>query len=164
MTQKATSILWKSPFRAYLLLLVIGVVVWADAIHSGYIHLDSPWLVIENPVLATGSFDTLPQIFIDMSFSGRIDLGAEYLPIRDISVLLDFAIFGDKWQWHHFTNVALYLLSCLLLLRIFAEFFGKTTKAWIVGLLFCIHPLHIESVIWLASRKDVLQQVGQSVG
>ena len=156
MPQQNPSVLWKTPLRPYLLLLIIGVLVWGTSIHNGYIHIDTPWLVINNPILATGSAAHLPTIFTDFSFSTRTTLGAEYLPIRDISVLLDFYLFGDNWHWHHFTNLLLYMGSCLVLLAIFAELLGKTTTAWLITMLFCVHPTHLESVSWLASRKDVL--------
>jgi tetratricopeptide (TPR) repeat protein len=83
-------------------------------------------------------------------------LGAEYLPIRDLSVLADFAIFGPRWAWHHLHSLAWYLAGCLLFLRVLDHLVGDRCVAWLGAGIFLLHPVHVESVTWIASRKDVL--------
>ncbi|MEC7984111.1 MAG: tetratricopeptide repeat protein [Myxococcota bacterium] len=148
--------IWKTPFRPYILLFLWSFSLWIGVIHSGYVSLDTPWLVVNNPILSSGSYNQISTIFTDISLGTRLVLGAEYLPMRDLSVLLDFALFGDRFAFHHFSNLLLYLGSVLLLLRIAIELFGKSGRIWLLVLLFAVHPIHVESVAWLASRKDVL--------
>lgn len=124
--------------------------------HRGHVALDTPWLVINNPILAQGSYNQLGTIFTDLSLGTRQTLGAEYLPIRDVSVLLDFAIFGENLAGHHLHNLILYLASCCILLSCSVTLFGRDRVVWLIVLLYTLMPVHVENVAWLASRKDVL--------
>ena len=142
--------------RAHLLLLLLGVTVWARSIHGSFVNYDTPWLVIENHLLSGGDASVIPAIFTDLSLSTRLLLGAEYLPIRDLSVLADFAVFGTDWWGHHALNLLWYLLSCGLALSVFKALLKDNRKAWVAAAVYMVHPLHVESVSWLASRKDVV--------
>jgi Tfp pilus assembly protein PilF len=139
-----------------LALLLVSLLAWSTAIHGGYVNFDTPWLVVDNPILSSGSPSWLPAILWDMDRGTRLVLGAEYLPVRDCSVLLDFALFGPRFAWHHAHSLLWYLASCLLFLRIAERLLDHRWAAWLVATLFALHPLHVESVTWLASRKDVL--------
>ncbi|MAA78621.1 MAG: hypothetical protein CL916_05130 [Deltaproteobacteria bacterium] len=130
--------------------------VWSGVVHRGHVALDTPWLVINNPILAQGSYNQLGIIFTDLSLGTRQTLGAEYLPIRDVSVLLDFAIFGKNLAGHHLHNLILYLASCCILLSCSMTLFGRDRIVWLMILLYTLMPVHVENVAWLASRKDVL--------
>ncbi|MCL4693231.1 MAG: glycosyltransferase family 39 protein, partial [Candidatus Hydrogenedentes bacterium] len=70
--------------------------------------------------------------------------------------MLDVELFGMRPGAHHGTNVAIHALACVLLLA----FLGYSTRLWhrsaAVAALFALHPLHVESVAWVAERKDVL--------
>ena len=124
--------------------------------HRGHVALDTPWLVINNPILAQGSYNQLGVIFTDLSLGTRQTLGAEYLPIRDVSVLIDFAIFGENLAGHHLHNLLLYLASCCILLSCSMIIFGRESIVWLMIVLYTLMPVHVENVAWLASRKDVL--------
>ncbi len=140
----------------YGLFLLLGMAVWSSAVHDGIVDHDTPWLVRDNPILSTGDFSWLARILWGMDTGTRQTLGAEYLPLRDLSVLADFALWGTDWAWHHAVNVALYMSGCLLLLSLFRQLLGPGLPAWLGAALFMLHPVHVESVAWLASRKDVL--------
>ena len=139
-----------------MLLVLLGFLVWSGVIHSGYVALDTPWLVINNPILSQGSYNQLGTIFTDISLGTRQTLGAEYLPIRDLSVLVDFALFDSWLPGHHAHSLVLYLASCCILLSCSMEMFGRSTHVWLLVLLYTWMPVHVENVVWLASRKDVL--------
>ena len=130
--------------------------MWYGVLHPGYIALDTPWLVCNNPILSTGSYNHIWAIFTDLSLGTRQTLGAEYLPFRDLSVLLDFMIFGSNLIGHHLHSLFLYFASCSLLLSISIEIFGRKNKVWLLVFLYMVLPIHVESVAWLASRKDIL--------
>ncbi len=139
-----------------VLLLLPGLLTWAPTLHGGTVPMDTQWLVVDNPLLGPGDLAVLPSILWDMSASTRWQLGAEFLPIRDLSVLLDFALFGPSWGWHHATSLALYLLGCLLAWALLRKLLGVGLRAWVAALLFCTLPVHAENVAWLAGRKDLL--------
>jgi Flp pilus assembly protein TadD len=140
----------------YLALSLVGLVAWMGAIHPGTVNLDTPWMVADNPILSSGELSWIPTILWDFSPGTRVVLSAEYMPIRDLSVLLDFALFDRRWAWHHAHNLAWYLASCLLFLRILERLVADRAVAWVGAALFMLHPVHVESVTWLATRKDVL--------
>jgi protein O-mannosyl-transferase len=70
--------------------------------------------------------------------------------------MLDCEIFGLDSRWHHFTNALIHSLSALLLFGFLKHLTGARWKSALVAFLFVLHPLHVESVAWVAGRKDVL--------
>lgn len=77
-------------------------------------------------------------------------------PLTFLSHALDFEIYGDWGGGHHLTNVLFHLASCFILLAWLRRETGENGLALAVTLLFAIHPLRVESVIWISERKDVL--------
>ena len=148
--------IWAHPARAPLLLALLSAVVFSNTVHDGYVAYDTPWLVVDNPLLRDGDFRNLPGILLGMDTGTRLTLGAEYLPVRDASVLVDFALFGSDWAWHHGQNLFWYALSCVLFLVVLGDLFGARLRTFLGAALYAVHPVHVESVGWLASRKDVL--------
>ena len=84
-----------------------------------------------------------------------LDFGNWY-PLRWISHMLDFEIFGtDPWG-HHLTNVLLHAANGVLLFLVLKRMTGALWRSLIVASLFALHPLRVESVAWISERKDVL--------
>ena len=148
--------IWAHPPGHRLLLALLSAVVFSNTVHDGYVAYDTPWLVVDNPLLRDGDFRNLPGILLGMDTGTRLTLGAEYLPVRDASVLVDFALFGSDWAWHHGQNLFWYALSCVLFLVVLGDLFGARLRTFLGAALYAVHPVHVESVGWLASRKDVL--------
>lgn len=145
-----------STLRQQLLLWLLLVLIWGHSIHSGYIQLDTKWLIVDNPLLSVHSFKTFQAIWFDVSTGTRLTLGAEFLPVRDMTVWLDWYLFGESWGGHHLHSLLWYGASCSLLLSINEILFGRHWIVWLCTALFMLHPIHVESVVWLASRKDVV--------
>src|SRR5207248_8848146 len=76
-----------------------------------------------------------------------------------ISHMIDCQLFDLKPGGHHFTNVLLHSIAVLLLFLLLAQITGNLWASGFVAALFAIHPLHVESVAWIAERKDVLSAV-----
>ena len=70
--------------------------------------------------------------------------------------MLDVQFFGLNAGWHHLTNLLLHLANCILLLLVLKRMTGALWRSAFVAALFALHPLHVESVAWVAERKDVL--------
>jgi tetratricopeptide (TPR) repeat protein len=70
--------------------------------------------------------------------------------------MLDCQMFGLRSGWHHLTNVLLHALAVLLLFAFLNRSTGRRWPSAWVALLFALHPLHVESVAWVAERKDSL--------
>ena len=70
--------------------------------------------------------------------------------------MLDVQLFGLKPQWHHLANLLFHIANTLLLFFVFHRMTKAPWKSAFVAALFALHPLHVESVAWVAERKDVL--------
>ena len=70
--------------------------------------------------------------------------------------MLDVQLFGLNPRWHHLTNLLFHIANTLLLFFVFHRMTKAPWKSAFVAALFALHPLHVESVAWVAERKDVL--------
>jgi hypothetical protein len=77
-------------------------------------------------------------------------------PLTWLSHMLDCQIYGMNPGHHHMINVLFHILNSLLLFIIFKKVSGSLWKSAFLAALFALHPLHVESVAWVAERKDVL--------
>lgn len=144
------------------ILLAAVLVAFGPCIQPATLNYDTPWLVVNNPLLSPGDPGVIPRVFRDMDLGTRLALGAEYLPVRDLTVLLDFAVAGADFRLHHASSLAWYALGVVgtwwLLARVLAR---CRVAAWAevalaATLLWAIHPTRVENVAWLAGRKDVV--------
>ena len=138
---------------------LIGVLLYLPTLRFVLLDRDDPWLIESNILLHEFSLSSLKKIFFDFSWEQRFRLGAEYLPARDVSVMLDHAFFGSFYQGHHFMQVLLYGLACGLAAWVVHLWTGRRALAWIFGFLYAVHPTHVEAVAWLSERKGVLGAV-----
>jgi tetratricopeptide (TPR) repeat protein len=81
---------------------------------------------------------------------------ANWHPLTWVSHMLDVQAFGLDPGYHHVTNVAIHAVNVLLLFLLLAWTTGSVGRSAFVAALFGVHPLHVESVAWVAERKDVL--------
>ena len=138
--------------------LVASALLYAPAIDRGLVNYDDPWLYGTNYVVKDASLDSLRTIFfdVDVTSPGRWALAPEYLPVRDLSVMLDYAIWGDAYAGFHLTNLLLYLIAIVLVFAMLDGFGLDRKLAGVAVLLWALHPSHAESVAWLSERKGLL--------
>jgi len=85
------------------------------------------------------------------------DVGANWHPVTVLSHMLDSQVYGVHHAWgHHLTNVLLHAANSALLFILLHAMTGSRWRSVLVAALFAAHPLHVESVAWVAERKDVL--------
>lgn len=138
-------------------IVFVYVCVYGPTLGAGFLTFDDPWLVRDNPLLAHFTWSTVWRIFSDFSPETRRILGAEYLPVRDLSVLFELAIFGSSTPPMRILNLVLLLLGAGALATTMRGLPGLGRYGWLVVFAcLCLHPLHVESVAWLAGRKDCL--------
>jgi tetratricopeptide (TPR) repeat protein len=128
--------------------LVFSQTLWHD-----FINYDDPHYVYENTKITGG----LSISGIAWAFSHIHSLN--WHPLTTISHMLDCQLYGLKAGWHHFTNVLLHTLAAMLLFLALQQMTGAVWRSAFVAAVFAIHPLHVESVAWIAERKDVLSGV-----
>jgi protein O-mannosyl-transferase len=81
---------------------------------------------------------------------------ANWHPVTWLSHMADCELYGLSPRGHHLTSVALHIVNAILLLLVLTRMTGVFWRSAFVAFLFALHPLHVESVAWIAERKDVL--------
>jgi protein O-mannosyl-transferase len=81
---------------------------------------------------------------------------ANWFPVTRLSHMLDVRLFGAVAGWHHLTSVALHATAAVLLFLFLSRATGARGPSAFTASVFALHPLHVESVAWIAERKDVL--------
>jgi tetratricopeptide (TPR) repeat protein len=138
------------PLLLGLLLFLLVANVFLPAIRHDFIYYDDPGFVMENPHVVGGlTWANVKWAFL----SADIDY---WRPLSWLSHMADCQIFGlDPWG-HHLTSVLLHALNALLVFVILRKMTGAVWRSLLVAALFGLHPMHVESVAWIAERKDVL--------
>jgi tetratricopeptide (TPR) repeat protein len=129
-----------------LAVLVVYAGVWA----FDYVVYDDPAYVINNPMVNRGL--TLEGIVWAFTSSHA----SNWHPLTWISLMLDVSLFGVSPGASHVVNVAIHAANAVLLLALLRGATGALWRSAAVAGLFALHPLHVESVAWIAERKDVL--------
>jgi tetratricopeptide (TPR) repeat protein len=142
--------------RLTLLYVAAIVAAYAVSLGGGFLNYDDDWLIRDNPILRRADAGALRAIWTDLGPTTRQQLGAEYLPVRDTLVWLEVRLFGFTPQALRAVSLLLYVTAALLLRaylrRALADPVLAETAAW----LFALHPVHAESVAWLAGQKDLV--------
>ncbi|MBL8232767.1 MAG: tetratricopeptide repeat protein [Bryobacterales bacterium] len=131
-------------------LVVACFVVYAQVGSHEFINYDDPKYVIQNPNVNRG----LTAQGIAWAF--RTFDYYYWQPLTWISHMIDCQLFGLNAGRHHLVNVALHAVNAVLLFLAFWQFTGAMWRSALVAALFAVHPLRVESVAWVAERKDVL--------
>ncbi len=85
-------------------------------------------------------------------------------PLTWLSHMADVQVFGVVPRWHHLTNLVLHVVNTALLFLVLRAMTGAPWRSATVAALFALHPLHVESVAWVAERKDVLSTMFWMLG
>jgi protein O-mannosyl-transferase len=140
----------------FLVCLGLVAVTWAvfgQTLTHDFVNFDDHVYVYENPLVVRG-----------LSTEGIIDAfmhthARNWHPLTTLSHMLDCQLYGLNASGHHLTNVILHTISVLLLFLVLKQMTDAFWQSAFVAALFAIHPLHVESVAWIAERKDVLSAV-----
>jgi tetratricopeptide (TPR) repeat protein len=133
-----------------LLLIFAIIVVYGQAINFDFIGYDDELYVTENLNVQKG-FTTKGVKWAFTTFHS-----ANWHPMTWLSHMLDCELYGLNPMGHHWTNVQFHIANTLLLFFILFKMTGALWRSTFVTALFALHPLHVESVAWIAERKDVL--------
>ena len=142
--------------RAGWLVVALTVLVFAPTLVFERVAFDDPWLWSDDSPLRTPSTETLRHVWLELDARARHDVGTEYLPVRDVVVAADMAVWKDNLHGFHATQLLLYAVTVLALGGLLVRFGMRRDLAWLATLLWAIHPIHVESVAWLSERKGIL--------
>lgn len=132
------------------LLALLTLAVYVPVLRHGFINFDDFEYVVDNPHVSGG----LTAGNIRWAFTAIYQ--ANWHPLTWISHMMDVELFGLDPSGHHFTSLLLHTANTLLLHRFLRRTTGFPWRSAVVAALFAIHPLHVESVAWVAERKDLL--------
>ncbi len=115
-----------------------------------FVNYDDDVYVYENPHILTGlTADTIFWTFKSTD-------AANWHPLTWLSHILDWRLYGKNPAGHHITNLIFHIINVLLLFIVLRKMTNTLWRSAFVAALFALHPLHVESVAWVAERKDVL--------
>jgi tetratricopeptide (TPR) repeat protein len=133
------------------LLLALGtLVLYSRAVHAGFLRYDDDRYVVENPYVRAGiHWSTVAWAFTTFE-------QANWHPLTWLSHALDCQLFGMNPAGHHAINLSFHAASVVLLFLVLQWLTGYTGRSLAVAVLFAVHPVNVESVAWIAERKNVL--------
>ena len=125
------------------------IIVYGHSLWNGFVNWDDGLLIYENPIVQEFSFRSLYQAFT--SYDPEL-----YIPLTLLSYQLNHLVGGLNPFVYHLTNFILHGFNALFVAWIVLLLGKNKWIAAVTGLLFALHPLHTEAVVWASSRKDVL--------
>ena len=131
-------------------LFVLTWIVFGQTLRYDFVNYDDPRYVYQNTRITSG----ISVANVAWAFS---HIHSEnWHPLTTITHMLDCQLHGLNASWHHFTNVLLHSFAVVLLFVALQRMTGDLWRSAFVSAVFAVHPLHVESVAWIAERKDVL--------
>ncbi len=136
-----------------LLLLGLTTLAYLPSLTSRFTHYDDPLYVWKRAdLLSPPGWEGLAKVFDGTrSWSGEF---VEFFPLRDAVYWGVFQLFGLEPTAYHVTSLLFHLAATLLLWLLFVQVGLEEKAAWLGALVFGLHPVHIESVVWIAGLKD----------
>lgn len=137
-------------FLIYAALALATFAAFEQTCRNGFVVLDDPAYVTENPHVKAG----ITRKSLIWAFTSPHS--GNWHSLTWLSHMLDCELFGLNPFWHHLTSLLLHIANTLLLFWVLKKMTGTLWPAAFVAAAFALHPLHVESVAWIAERKDVL--------
>ena len=133
-----------------LFLIFSIIIAYGQVRNFDFVDFDDGAYITENSHVQTGlTVESLIWAFTNFH-------SANWHPMTWLSHIMDYELYGLSPMGHHWTNVQFHIANTLLLFFILFKMTGALWRSAFVAALFALHPLHVESVAWVAERKDVL--------
>lgn len=139
-------------------ILILTFFIFAKGLNHSYVYWDDDRNFLENPLVNSKSNFTLSADLVNI-FKLENHVIGNYNPLTIAVFRIENALWGmndDSWFWWHLTNILLHLCCTFLVYKIGRALSLSIISASCLALLFGIHPMRVESVIWLTELKDVL--------
>ena len=149
---------WSSPERgtvlASLVLLIATIALYYPVSYYPFINFDDDVYVTRNPQVQKGLTWSTTEWALRSTY-----VADNWHPLTWLSHALDCQIFEGNAGGHHAMNLAFHTLNVLLLFWVLYRATGFTARSFMVAALFAIHPINVESVVWISERKNVLSML-----
>jgi protein O-mannosyl-transferase len=145
-----SSVVWRQRVAPAILLILVTFALYIQVIHHPFANYDDGEYVQQNGQIQHGiSLRMLRWAFTSTEHEN-------WHPVTWISHTVDWTLFGPSPIGHHVMSLLVHIVTVVLLFLFLAEMTGATGRSLLVALLFSIHPVSVESVVWIAERKNVL--------
>ena len=149
-TAAGNSVRARLPLYLHLALALLTVATLLPVLDHGFVAFDDPLYVTANPRVQAGLSGE------GLAWAMTAEVASNWHPLTLLSHMLDCQMFGLNPRGHHLTSLVLHTLNVLLLFEVLRRATGALWQSSLVAALFAVHPTHVESVAWIAERKDVL--------
>lgn len=133
-----------------VLIVALCIVVHIRGLANGFVNYDDGRFITDNAVVQEG----ITWHGLGWAFTTNTEVYP--IPLAWLTHMLDCQIYGLRPWGHHLTSILIHTANALLLFLILARMTRTLWPAALTAALFAVHPLHVESVAWMAERKDVL--------
>lgn len=138
------------PLYICLLLALVTLVTFLPVTGHEFVRFDDPLYVTNNPQVQAGLTGG------GLVWALTANVASNWHPLTLLSHMLDCQLYGMNPRGHHLTSLLLHVVNTVLLFEVLRRMTGSTWRSAAVAALFGLHPTHVESVAWVAERKDVL--------
>jgi protein O-mannosyl-transferase len=114
-----------------------------------FLNWDDPTYILKNPWINELTWENVRAVFTTPYF-------LNYLPLHLLSYMFDHAIWGLNPKGYHLSSVLIHGLNSVLCLVVARRLSGSLAIGMVSALFFAVHPSHVEAVVWISSRKEVL--------
>ncbi len=140
-------------YRNALIIILLTAAVWslyAPVLRHEFVNYDDEVYVSMNPNVRHG----LTLESVRWALTGTVS--SLWHPVTMLSHMLDVEIFGMNPAGHHFTNVLFHHFNVILLFLLLQTMTGAPWRSAFVAAFFAVHPINVDTVAWVAERKNVL--------
>jgi len=127
----------------------VTFILYWPTVGFDFVNWDDPWYVVENPLIRSWSPSNLYHVATDVAIKN-------YAPLTVLSFLFDYTCWALDPAGYHLTNVLLHTVNVLLVYVLLQRLTGSRFIGWATAALFAVHPLQVETVAWVSSRKGLL--------
>ena len=131
-------------------LIVATLAIYWQVQNHEFLNFDDKLYVAENPNIQSG------LTFENMVWALTESYAANWHPVTWVSHTLDLELYGLDPSGHHMTSLLIHIANTLLLFGVLMKMTGALWRSAMVAALFALHPINVESVAWIAERKNVL--------
>lgn len=131
------------------IILLITALVFSGSISNGFAYWDDNKYILDNPFIRDFSWNGLKKIWSSIYFE-------MFIPVTTTTWWLQFHFWGAEAKVYHLIDLIFHLLNTSLVFYFIKLFSKRYEAAIVVAMFFAIHPMHVESVAWIAERKDLV--------
>ena len=142
------------PLSFVFSILLISIFVWltfSPALQNDFVNYDDAKYIANNPVIKTLSWPNIQAMFSQVIIHIH-----QYHPLTLLTWAIEYHFVKLTPRTYIFDNIILHWANTLLVFWFAHQLTKKTGAAFLAALLFSLHPLRVESVVWITERKDVL--------